>query len=81
MRNIKQHLKAFTDAYDNTCRRVSVGSGLLAFGGLAMAVDGEIDTADILLKIGAGAAAALIVSVAFTGAILGIRASKLARRG
>ena len=80
---LKNHLEALRNRYDNTCRRVSVGSGLMAFGGVAMAAagDGEVDISDVLLKIGAGLAAAIVVSVAMTGAILSIKASKLARKG
>jgi hypothetical protein len=76
-------LAVLRNQYDNTCRRVSVGSGLLAFGGMAMAQTdpNAVDVSDVLLKIAAGLAAALLVSVAFTGAYLGIKASKIARRG
>jgi len=66
--------------FDDTCRRLSVGAGLLAFGGTAMAQD-TIDVSDSLLKIAAGLAAAILVSVAMTGAIIAVRASKLPRRG
>ena len=47
----------------------------------AMAADGDIDVSDVLLKIGAGVTAGLLVSVAMTAGILGIKASKLPRRG
>ncbi|WP_266182163.1 hypothetical protein [Dyella humicola] len=69
------------EKFDNTCRRVAVGSGLVAFGGMAFAAGDEVDVTDVLAKIAAGVAAGLLVSVAMTGAILGMKASKLPRRG
>lgn len=81
MKNLAQNLKAFTDKFDATARKVAAGSFLMAVGPMASAQDAfAIDTSDVLVKIGVGVAAALVVSVAMTGAVLGIKASKLPRR-
>lgn len=69
--------------FDHRCRQLSVGGGLLGYGvsAFAQTAPAEVDVSDVLLKIAAGFAAGMLVSVAFTGAYLGIRASKLARKG
>ena len=69
--------------YDNAGRRVAACGFLLPVAGVAMAAegDGTFDTGDILLRIAGGLAAGIAVSLAFTGAYLAIRASKLPRRG
>lgn len=77
---IKQTARALRNTFDNTCRRVAVGTGLATFGGMAFA-DDTVDVSDTLLKISAGLAAALLVSAAMTAAVLGVKASKLPRRG
>ena len=79
---INEIATALRSKFDNTCRRVAVGSGLVAFGGSAFAAGADdIDVSSVLTKIGAGVAAGLLVSVAMTAAILGMKASKLPRRG
>lgn len=83
MEKIHALFSAGKASFDNRCRQVAVGGGLLGFGAsaFAQAVPGEVDVSDVLLKIAAGFAAGMLVSIAFTGAYLGLRASKLARRG
>lgn len=81
---MKNEIKALAvrmrGAFDENCRRVAVGSGLMALSVSAMA-DDTVDVSDTLLKIAAGLAAALLVSAAMTAAVLGVKASKLPRRG
>jgi hypothetical protein len=69
--------------YDNAGRRVAAVGFLVPVVGVANAAagDGTFDTTDLLVKIAAGLAAGIVVSIAFTGAYLSMRASKLPRKG
>jgi hypothetical protein len=58
-----------------------VGMSLMSASAFAQtAGSGDIDTSDMLTKIGEGVAAGLVISVAYTAAVIGIRASKLPRK-
>lgn len=66
--------------FDGSCRRVAVGAGLGLFGSSAFAVE-TFDVTDSTANIAAGLAAAILVSLAMTAAVIAVRASKLPRRG
>jgi hypothetical protein len=78
---VRTKLAAMRAQYDNRCRQLAVGAGLLSTVGMAMADTDTFDDSDILLKVAAGGAAAIAISLAFTGAYLGVKASKVPRRG
>lgn len=68
---------------DRKVAQVGTGVFLASASAVSLAQDtsGGFDTADSLLKIAAGLAAGLGISVAMTGAIIAMKASKLPRKG
>lgn len=64
--------------------RVAQGVGLALMSSAAAAQSSSVptlDTTDMLAAIAAGVAAAFVVSAAYSSGIIGVKASKLPRRG
>lgn len=81
---IQSQMKALRGKFDAGCAKVFVATAVVVGpvgSAFAQSADGTYDPAPDVLKIAAAVVSAIAISAAFTAAYVGIKGSKLPRRG